>query len=139
MSKKEESRPSKASLKKAALEVERYKLTIERTEEGEWLGSSVEIPTVFARAQTVEECLRETRSALTIAIAVLIDQGRPVPAPSSEAKRDQQVNVRLTAEEKLRLEAASRNCGFRSVSDFIRAVVLKHSANGSSGVGFAGT
>jgi uncharacterized protein (DUF1778 family) len=38
--------------------------------------------------------------------------------------RTQQVNVRLTAEEKALLESRAHSRGFTGLSDFIRAVVI---------------
>ncbi|KAA0212955.1 MAG: ribbon-helix-helix protein, CopG family [Cyanobacteria bacterium CYA] len=51
----------------------------------------------------------------------MLELGQQPPAPAREGKRDQQVNIRLTSEEKMRLEEASRREGFRSLSDFLRA------------------
>lgn len=40
-------------------------------------------------------------------------------------KRTQQVNVRLTPEEKVILEGTARRKGFEGLSDFIRAAALE--------------
>lgn len=54
----------------------------------------------------------------------MLEMGEKPPAPASEALRGVQLNIRLTYEEKLLLEAAARRDGFRSVSDFVRAAAL---------------
>lgn len=102
-----------------------YKLTIEQGERGGFIGSSVEMPNVFVRGATEEECVRNTRRALEVAVAVSLAEGLRVPPPATAGLRDQQVNVRLTADEKHRLEAFAQQGGFRSVSDFIRNAALQ--------------
>jgi uncharacterized protein (DUF1778 family) len=42
----------------------------------------------------------------------------------AKGRRDQQVNLRLTAEERLRLDAAASREGYRSLSDYVRAAAL---------------
>jgi hypothetical protein len=44
--------------------------------------------------------------------------------PAIEGKRDGQLNIRMSAEEKLILDAASRRRGYASVSDYIRSVAI---------------
>ena len=53
----------------------------------------------------------------------LEDDERP-PSPAASGKRETQVNIRLSADEKLRLEEAARKAGFRSLSDFMRSTAL---------------
>ena len=40
-------------------------------------------------------------------------------------ERSEQMNIRLFAEEKALLEAAARKLGYRSISDYVRVIVLK--------------
>lgn len=63
--------------------------------------------------------------ALTFAVATMIECGQRPPAAASSGKRDVQVNIRLTAEEKLRLADAARRLGFKGVSDFVRLAALE--------------
>ena len=112
-------------LEQAREAVRHYRLTIEESQQGGFLGSSIEMPHVFAHAAEVEACLAKTRSALAIAVAALIESGRAVPAPTSENRRDQQVNIRMSANEKALLEQASNREGFRSLSDFLRTTTLR--------------
>lgn len=92
---------------------------------GGYLGRTIEFPLVMADGETVEACAASVMEATTLAVATILEEGKHPPAPASEAKRDQQVNIRLTAEEKFRLEQASRAAGFRSLSDFIRAAAIR--------------
>ena len=46
---------------------------------------------------------------------------------ASDRTRTEQVNVRLTSEEKLLLEEAAKNKGSRGLSDFIRTTTLANS------------
>ena len=83
------------------------------------------MPAVFADGKTIEACARETLDALTTAVATMLEIGQRPPSPASDGKREQQVNIRLTADERLRIEEAARAEGFRSVSDYIRAASLR--------------
>jgi hypothetical protein len=82
---------------------------------------------VFADSKTEEQCCKNTREALTVAVATMLECGQTPPSPASEKKRDLQMNIRLTAEEKERLTRASRSLGFTGVSDFVRYAALKES------------
>ncbi len=85
----------------------------------------MELPHVFGDGPTVERCVEETREALIGAVALLLEEGSRPPAPARENTRTQQVNVRLTAEEKILLESTSKRKGFNGLSDFIRAAALE--------------
>ena len=61
-----------------------------------------------------------------VGVAVMLEAGDAPPLPMTDESRDQQVNIRLTAREKLRIEGAAQRSGFRGVSDFIRAAALEH-------------
>jgi uncharacterized protein (DUF1778 family) len=85
------------------------------------------MPTVFADGPTADQCVRATREALTAAVATMLEMGLRPPAPAAKGARQAQINVRLTAEEKLILEDSARRAGFRGVSDFVRAAALSPS------------
>jgi hypothetical protein len=74
--------------------------------------------------KTPDECVRNTRDILTTAVAYLLETSQVPPVPASENKRTEQINIRLTVEEKLRLEEAARSKGFRGLSDFVRNASL---------------
>ena len=93
-------------------------------EHGEYYGRGLEMPHVMNDGKTPDICVAKTRDILTTAIAYLLENGEIPPSPASENKRSEQVNIRVTPEEKLLLEEAARGKGFRGVSDFVRSVSL---------------
>lgn len=94
-------------------------------EEGHYYGRGLELPNVFGDGSTVEACMKDTRLALETTVATLLEQGDRPPAPASSGRRTEQVNVRLSAEEKLLLESAAKHKGFSGLSDFIRYVAVE--------------
>jgi len=120
-------RPFKESvLRKAKKIVADYRIILERNERLGFIGSSVELPTVFADAKTPEKCYRAAEDALMVAVATMIECGQRPPQPASAGRRTEQVNVRLTAEEKLLFANAAMNLGFKGISDFIRSTALNN-------------
>ena len=118
-------RALKASvLRKAKKIVVDYRITLERNDRLGFIGSSIELPTVFADAKTPDRCYKATEEALMVAVATMIECGQRPPQPASAKKRTVQVNVRLTSEEKLLLANAATNLGFKGISDFIRNTAL---------------
>lgn len=120
-------KPFKESIvRKARKIVADYRIILERNERLGFIGSSVELPTVFADAKTPEKCYRTTQDALMVAVATMIECGQRPPQPASMGLRTEQVNVRLTAEEKLLFANAAMNLGFKGISDFIRSTALNN-------------
>ena len=78
----------------------------------------------MSEGKDVQACMTNVLDATVGAIATTLESGGTPPAPAREGKRDQQVNVRISADEKMRLEEIARREGYRSVSDFIRAAAL---------------
>jgi len=111
-------------LRKAKKIVADYRIMLERNEKLGFIGSAVELPTVFADAKSPEDCYKATEKALMVAVATMIECGQRPPQPASARLRTEQVNVRLTAEEKLLFANAAMNLGFKGVSDFIRNSAL---------------
>lgn len=101
-----------------------YRIVLEKNERLGFIGSSVELPTVFADAKTPDKCYKATQEALMVAVATMIECGQRPPQPASAGRRTEQVNVRLTAEEKLLFANAAMNLGFKGISDFIRNTTL---------------
>jgi len=121
------SKPFKESIvRKARKIVADYRIILERNERLGFIGSSVELPTVFADAKTPEQCYKATQDALMVAVATMIECGQRPPPPASAGRRTEQVNVRLTAEEKLLFANAAMNLGFKGISDFIRSTALNN-------------
>lgn len=114
-----------ANLRKAKEIASGYRFVFEPEPGVGYLGRTVELPYVMGDGESVEACVAETIEATVAAVATLLEQGERPPSPAGEAKRDRQVNIRLTADEKDRLEHAARHAGFRSISDYIRHAALK--------------
>ncbi len=102
-----------------------YKLTIEKSDRLGYIGSSVELPTVFADADTPQKCYEATQEALAVAVAAMLEAGQTPPRPAALMKRTTQVNVRLTQEEKTMIANAAAQAGFKGLGDYIRTTVLR--------------
>lgn len=113
-----------ATLRKARRIAAGYRLVIEPEPDVGYLGRTAELPYVMADGATVEACVRETMEATIGALATMLEEGQRPPTAASESRRDRQVNIRMTADEKERLEEAARHAGFRSISDFLRTAGL---------------
>jgi len=101
-----------------------YRLILEADGKGGFVGRALELPTVFDRGPSADECVRNTRTALTVAVGTMLELGQRPPAPCAQGVRQAQINIRLSAEEKLLLEESARRSGFRGVSDYVRSMVL---------------
>lgn len=104
-----------------------------------WHGRALELPSVSADGATADECIGNVRRALTEAVAVMLRRGQVPPAPAREV-RTCQTNVRLSADERLQLEAAAKRLGFSTMAAFIRWAALSAvTADGTRTTGrFAG-
>ena len=107
--------------------VQQYQVVL-HCEDGNWYGRGLEFPKVFADGATADECVAETRKAMQGVVAFLIESGKSPPAPAREGARHQQVNVRLTSEERLLFESAARRKGFAGLSDFFRSAATNEAA-----------
>jgi len=118
-------RPFAPELLRRAREIADAYQIILHQEGGEYFGRALELPNVMNDGATPDACVKATRDILATAIAYLLETGQVPPAPAAEKKRTEQINVRLTAEEKLMLEEAARSRGFRGLSDFVRSASLQ--------------
>ena len=114
-----------AILRRAKSVAAQYQIVL-HFEDGEYYGRGLEMPYVMNDGKTPDECVKATRESLAVAVAVLLEEGAMPPAPASGGKRSEQINVRLTTEEKQLLENVARNRGFKGLGDFVRATVLAH-------------
>jgi len=103
---------------------QKYQIVVE-LENGHYYGRGYELPNVMDDGSSGDECIAKTREALVTAVAYLLESGQKPPLPASANKRSEQINVRLTPDERVRLEEGARNHGFRGVSDFVRTSVLE--------------
>lgn len=112
-----------AILRRARDIADSYRIILSH-EGGLYYGRGLELPDAMNHGKTPDECVRATRDILTTAVAFLLESGQTPPAPAGENKRTEQVNIRLTPEEKLMLEERARSKGFRGISDFVRSISL---------------
>jgi predicted RNase H-like HicB family nuclease len=112
-----------AVLARAGQIAAQYKIVVE-SEDGDWYGHGLEMPTVMGDGKTVQAAVKDTREALVAVIAYTLEKGQTPPPPARDGNRSMQVNVRLTPEEKAILETRAKAKGFRGLSDFIRARAL---------------
>ena len=91
------------------------------SEDGDYVGRGVELPMTFGDGPTPDECMKNTREALTVTVAYMLEQNEPPPPPATEAGRSEQISLRVSAEEKLRLETLAAQHGFKGVADYLRA------------------
>jgi len=61
-----------------------------------YFGCTIEMPYVMADGPTMEAAITATREATITAIATLLEKGDTPPAPTSQNRRTEQVNIRLT-------------------------------------------
>ncbi len=128
MSNKSKTSSGSASLKpdfiRRAREIVRSYQFVIWFEDGEYYGRGVELPYAFGDGKTIDQCVRNTRDAFVTAVAGFLQEGRTPPAPASEGKRDQQINIRVTGRERLELETKASQAGAAGISEYIRAVAL---------------
>src|SRR3954470_8025859 len=89
------------------------------SEDGEYFGRGVELPMTFGDGPTPDECMKRTREALTVTVAHMLEQRETPPPPATEAGRTKQINLRVSAEEKLRLETLAAQQGYKGVADYL--------------------
>ena len=109
-------------LRRAQAIVDAYQVVV-RIEDDEYVGRGLELPETMGVGDDAKACVDETRALMTTVVAFMLESGQ-APPPASEGARTEQVNIRFSAEEKLALETAARQQGFRGVSDYVRAAAL---------------
>jgi predicted RNase H-like HicB family nuclease len=124
-------RPFDQGILERAREIAASYQIILQFEDGEYYGRGLEMPFVMNDGKTPDQCVRATREALATAVATLIESGEIPPSPASQNKRTEQINVRVTPEEKLFLEEAARSRGFRGIGDYVRSNSLGHAVQQS--------
>jgi predicted RNase H-like HicB family nuclease len=113
-----------ATLAKARKIADQYQVIL-AFQQGHWYGRGLELPSIQGDGKTVGQCVENTREAFCGWVAYLLEEGQSPPTPAREGTRTQQVNVRLTAEEKTLLENAARRKGFVGLSDFVRTAAIE--------------
>jgi predicted RNase H-like HicB family nuclease len=117
-------RPFNPAILRNAREIASHYRMMIWSENRKFYGRGIELPMVMSGGKTADECIQNTREALEVAVAYMLEEGENPPAPASEEARSEQVNIRLTVSEKTLLEETARRKGFRGLSDFIRNAAL---------------
>jgi hypothetical protein len=102
-----------------------YRIILDEVSPGRFVGTASEMPRITGEGGTPDECVAETRRLLAGAAAIMLKAGQNPPRSAKARSRGEQLNVRLTAQEKLLLEDAAQSLGFRSVSDLVRTRALQ--------------
>lgn len=111
-------------LARASALAAQYKILLEPDAEAGFAGRALEMPECVGVGKTADQCVSATRDVLTSGIATMLEAGDVPPMPSAQGLRQQQINIRVTPEEKLMLEEAARSKGFRGISDFVRSATF---------------
>ncbi len=114
-----------ATLRRAHRMVVRYRLIVEPEPDGGYLGRLTELPGVMADGSTQIECLRSLLFAAETMVASMLEDGLTPPEPANAARRREQINIRLTSEERALLAGASERRGYKGVSEFVRSAALR--------------
>lgn len=78
----------------------------------------------MADGKDVVSCATAIKFALETAVAAMLADGKSPPSTMGTRRRTEQINIRLTPDEKDRLAEESAHRGFKGVSDFMRSVAL---------------
>lgn len=112
-----------AVMAKAMRAVEDYRITIECVD-GEYFGQCVEIPGARGDGATADACLKQTRESAAAVAAYMLEKGQSLPLPAREGVRSEQVNVRLSADEKAAIAANAERFGFKGLADYMRTAAI---------------
>src|SRR5262245_5371579 len=106
------SRPFDRGLLERARQIASAYQIIIRPEDGEYYGRGLELPGVMDDGRTPDECVEKTREAMVVMVAYMLEKGETPPPPAASGGRQVQVNVRMSVEEKLLIEARARQKGY---------------------------
>ncbi len=123
--KRRSDRPFDAAILRRARAIAQHYQVVLWFEDGEWYGKGVELPTTMNDGKTAEECTKNVRESFVTTVAVMLEQGKIAPPPAFDGIRNEQVNFRLSADERMRIDVAAKRKGFEGVSDFVRWASLR--------------
>ena len=112
-------------LKRARKLARRYQIIVWQ-EDDHWFGRGLELPFTFGDGPSPQRAIADCREGLITTVASMLELGE-VPPPAAIAaasSRNQQVTVRLSPEEKVRLDAVARQTGYKKAGDYLRARAL---------------
>jgi hypothetical protein len=118
-------RPFARDIVKRAEEIARQYQMVIWFEDGEYYGRGVEYPEAMGDGKNPDACVASVRQSMIVGVAHMLERKQSPPPPAEEGVRRQQINIRISDEEKLRLETSARQKGFKGVSDYVRAKALE--------------
>jgi predicted RNase H-like HicB family nuclease len=122
-------RPFDPAILKRAREIVAHYQVVIRLEEDGYYGRGLELPNALGDGDTPAQCLESTKESMTAVVAFMLERGeQPPPAASDEAKLVQ-LNVRISAGEKVMFEEAARQRG-QGLSEFIRSAAVERAKAG---------
>jgi predicted RNase H-like HicB family nuclease len=117
-------RPFEPALLARARQIAAAYQIVVRPEDGEYYGRGLELPGAMDDGRTPDQCVEKTREAMVAMVAYMLEQGQTPPPPAATGARQVQINIRMSIEEKLLIEARARQKGYSSLSDYVRATAL---------------
>ena len=100
-----------------------YRIIIERDGRTGYIGQAIELPDVYASGGTPESCYENTAANVAKAVAMLLQKGLLPPTPD-DLPKNENLHIRLTADEKIVLEQRAKQQGFKGTSDYARHILL---------------
>jgi predicted RNase H-like HicB family nuclease len=110
----------------------RYSIIV-RPEDGEFFGDVLEMPHTWGDGKTPEACIADTMEAAVGVVAYMLEEGEVPPPAATDGIRTEQVNVRLSADERVRLYDLATRSGFTGISDYMRVAALAGNLPASNG------
>ncbi|HEV2293000.1 MAG TPA: DUF1778 domain-containing protein [Tepidisphaeraceae bacterium] len=95
-----------------------------RRERDGYFGRGLELPGALGGGVTPAACLESTKESMAAVVALMLERGQTPPPAASDETKLVQLNVRISAGEKLLFEEAARQRG-QGLSDFIRSAAVE--------------
>ena len=115
--------PSVAHIHKATQLAGQYKITA-WSEDGQWWGRCLELSHCLGDGNTAQDAIAATRLAIVAALSADLADGISAPIPARDGIRSEQVNVRVSWDEKAFIEDNARRAGFKGMADYVRIMSL---------------
>jgi predicted RNase H-like HicB family nuclease len=104
--------------------VKQYQYRTWQDDEGHWWAEALEYPNAMGDGKTPDSAIKMARKSALLSVATLMEAGEMPPRPMGDAKRTEQINVRVTPLEKELLRTKARQLGFTGLGDLLRAKAI---------------
>jgi len=118
---------SDAIFQKAVELARSYHIVVRESATGGFIANCAELPVSIHRDQA-EDALKAARHAAEVGIATILEDGEEPPAPIEFHRRTEQVNVRMSVEDKRLIQKACEAKGISSLSEFFRRSTVNAAA-----------